>query len=94
MPLTGRPTLSSIEASCCFGITPRMVASTSSVRRAVSSMRVPVGARMCSRISPVSTDGKKSRPANGSSASEPTHAIRKVAMKVRGVAIAFDSTWR
>lgn len=44
------------------GMMVRMAASTSSARRAVSSMRRPNGARMCRRIWPASTSGKKSRP--------------------------------
>jgi hypothetical protein len=43
----------------------RIAVSMSSARRAVSSIRVPVGARRCSLISPASTLGKKSRPRNG-----------------------------
>ena len=42
-------------------------------RRAVSSMRGPVGARKCSRIWPASTCGKKSRPRNEHE-SRATHA--------------------
>ena len=47
------------------GMSSRIAASTASARRAVSSIRVPVGARMCSRIWPASTLGKKSRPSTG-----------------------------
>ena len=49
-------------SSWSAGTSSRIAASTSSARRAVSSMRVPVGARMCRRIWPASTLGKKSRP--------------------------------
>ena len=43
----------------------RISVSTRSQMAAVSSMRVPVGARMCSLNSPVSTLGKKSCPSQG-----------------------------
>ena len=47
--------------------------------RAVSSMRVPVGARTCSLIWPPSTAGKKSWPSHGTSSDRPrpAHAARK-----------------
>ena len=65
MPLFGTPRLSRIVSSWSFGISWRIAASTSSARRAVSSIRVPVGARRCRRIWPASTLGKKSRPRKG-----------------------------
>ncbi len=65
MPLFGTPRLSRIVSSWSFGTSWRIAASTSSARRAVSSIRVPVGARRWSRIWPASTLGKKSRPRNG-----------------------------
>ena len=46
----------------------RMDCSTRSQRRAVSSMRVPVGARRCSLNWPLSTEGKKSCPSQGTRA--------------------------
>ena len=65
MPLLGTPMLSRMVSSWLAGIISRMADSTWSAMRAVSSIRVPVGARMCSRIWPASTDGKKSRPSAG-----------------------------
>ncbi len=62
MPELGTPRLSRSVASSLRGMMVRMAASTSSARRAVSSMRRPDGARMCRRIWPASTSGKKSRP--------------------------------
>ena len=49
------------------GISSRMVCSTRSHKRAVSSMRVPVRARRCSLNWPLSTAGKKSWPSQGNS---------------------------
>ena len=68
-------------SSSAGGIMRRISASTASARRAVSSMRVPVGARMCRRICPASTVGKKSRPKNGNSAHESTQKPRNSTMK-------------
>ena len=65
MPLFGTPRLSRMVSSSSFGTSWRIAASTWSAMRAVSSMRVPVGARRCRRICPASTLGKKSRPRNG-----------------------------
>ena len=45
MPLTGSPMLSTIGPSAAGGMIRRMAASTPSQIIAVSSMRVPVGAR-------------------------------------------------
>jgi len=50
MPLYGRPMLSTRLTSSEAGITSRIVASTASQSAAVSSMRVPVRALMCSLI--------------------------------------------
>ena len=94
IPLTGTPMLSSTPASWSAGITPRIFASTSSVSRAVSSIRVPVGARRCRRISPVSTDGKKSLPANANRPVDATQASRNAAAKRRRRAIAAASSAR
>jgi len=59
MPLYGSPMLSTILSISTGGMIWRMACSTRSHRRAVSSMRVPVGARTCMRIWPESTVGKK-----------------------------------
>ena len=53
--------------------------STSSASRAVSSMRVPVGARMCRRIWPASTLGKKSRPSTKNRPHDSTQNPRNAA---------------
>src|SRR6202453_3494820 len=51
--------LSMTERISFCGISLRIASSTWSQSAAVSSMRVPVGARRCSLNSPVSTAGKK-----------------------------------
>ena len=61
----GTPRLSRMVSSSVFGISCRIDASIWSAMRAVSSTRVPVGMRKCSRTWPASTLGKKSRPRNG-----------------------------
>ena len=55
MPLFGTPRLSRMVSSWSLGTSSRIAASTSSARRAVSSIRVPVAARRCRRIWPAST---------------------------------------
>ena len=65
------PMLSRIMARSLSGTTSRMASSTWPKIRSVSSMRVPAGARTCSRNWPASTLGKKSWPMQGNSASEP-----------------------
>ena len=65
IPLFGSPMLSTMLAIACGGTTPRTVCSTWSNSAAVSSMRVPIGARTWIAISPASTDGKKLRPSHG-----------------------------
>ncbi len=77
MPELGTPRLSSTVSSWSAGTNWRIRASTSSAARAVSSMRVPVGMRMCRRTWPASTAGKKSRP----SAKNRPHDSRQNAMK-------------
>ena len=54
--------LSSMPRNSSAGISRRMAASTSSTSLAVSSMRVPLRARRCSRNWPASTDGKEVLP--------------------------------
>ena len=66
------PMLSRIMARSLSGTTSRMASSTCPKIRSVCSMRVPAGARTCSRIWPASTLGKKSSPIRGNSASEPS----------------------
>ena len=70
MPLTGRPMLSTIGPSAAGGMVSRITFSTRSQSAAVSSMRVPVGARTCSFSSALSTGGKKSWPRNGAKPNE------------------------
>jgi hypothetical protein len=55
-----------------------MTALTSPASRSVSSMRVPVRARMCSKNCPVSTLGKKFLPSVSVSSHEPTQKPRKI----------------
>ena len=88
MPLLGTPRLSRMVSSWSFGTSSRMAASTSSASRAVSSMRVPVGARMCRRIWPASTLGKKSRPSTGYSRQDSRQKPRKSAMNAPALAPA------
>ena len=61
----GMPTLSRMVPSSPGGMTSRMAASTPATRRAVSSRRVPTGARRWRRSCPASTAGKKSCPSHG-----------------------------
>ena len=85
----------SITLSISFaGISSRIIRSTSSHSAAVSSMRVAVGARICSLICPASTVGKKSSPSQGSSAKEQAHTARKPNGKQNPVreALLQDST--
>ena len=56
------PMLSNMPWKSSAGISRRMAASTSSTSLAVSSMRVPLRARRCSRNCPASTDGKEILP--------------------------------
>src|SRR6266481_3122852 len=65
MPLKGKPMLSMTFWTSLGGICCRIDCSTRSQRLAVSSMRIPVGARRCSLKEPLSTLGKKSRPSQG-----------------------------
>ena len=51
--------MSLIMSSSSAGMMRRISASTEATIPSVSSMRVPTGARTCSRICPVSTDGKE-----------------------------------
>src|SRR5216683_5443487 len=62
MPLKGKPMLSMTFWTSLGGICCRIDCSTRSQRLAVSSIRIPVGARRCSLKEPLSTLGKKSRP--------------------------------
>ena len=75
------PMLSSMPRNSSAGISWRTAASTSSTSLAVSSMRVPLRARRCSRNCPASTDGKKSCPSCGTSSIEPTQNARKITAK-------------
>src|SRR5436309_15870177 len=81
MPLKAMPTLSRIDCNSPAGITERTVRSTRSLNADVSSTRVPVGARMCKRICPESTVGKRSRPSHGTitmlDAQNPRNAVPK-----------------
>src|SRR5713226_484152 len=65
MPLKGKPMLSMTFWTSLGGICCRIDCSTRSQRLAVSSIRIPVGARRCSLKEPLSTLGKKSRPSQG-----------------------------
>lgn len=64
------------------GICVRMNFSIWSHSRAVSSMRVPVGARILRRIWPLSTDGKKSRPSHGTIATREARQNTRIASNV------------
>src|SRR6266849_3528408 len=86
--------LSMTPANSCGGICWRISFSTRSHKAAVSSMRVPVGARRCSVNSPLSTDGKKSCPSHGSRAKERKQARRKPAAKTRRRPINVSSSLR
>ena len=57
----------------------RISSSISAKISSVFSMRVPEGARACSRICPESTVGKKSRPMKTDRPSEPDHEQREAA---------------
>ncbi len=57
--------LSRIIARSLAGTISRITSSTWPKTRSVSSMRVPDGARTCSRNWPASTAGKKSWPSHG-----------------------------
>src|ERR1700691_1373685 len=65
--------LSRILSSSLAGTTRRMLFSTRSQRRAVSSIRVPVLARRCSMNWPLSVAGKKSWPSHGISSPPERH---------------------
>src|SRR5215472_8578464 len=75
--------LSSKVVISSFGMVSRITALTWSVKRAVSSMRNPVRARMCRRICPASTLGKKSRPRTNPIKTEKSHSFTD--MLVRAV---------
>ena len=91
MPLLGTPMLSRMVSSSSGGTISRIAVSTWSAMRAVCSMRVPVGARRCSRICPASTDGKKSCPRNGNSRQDSAQKPRNTTAKVLREASAADS---
>ncbi len=74
----GRPMLSRMLSISAGGITCRILDSTSSHSLAVSSMRVPLGARTCSSREPVSLEGKKFCPRNGISKVIVRHPSRKM----------------
>ncbi len=80
------PTLSRMVATSSGGMTARMRASTAATMRAVSSSRVPTGARRCRRICPASTCGKKSRPSHGTSAPAETMTSTMPASSRAGLA--------
>ena len=65
------PMLSRIMERSPSGTTLRIASSTRPKSASVSSIRVPAGARTCSRNWPASTAGKKSWPRKGKRASEP-----------------------
>ena len=73
-----------------------MIRRTSCVIRSkmaeVSSMRVPVGARACSAIVPLSTSGKKFRPRKGTSARLPKEKARNSVMVLTRIRIARRSS--
>ena len=56
------PIIALMVSISCSGMMARMPFSTWATSSSVPSMRVPVGARKCSFISPASTEGKKSVP--------------------------------
>ena len=62
MPLIDRPMLSTIVCKDVGGMIARMAASIRSTCSAVSSIRIPVGARTCKAICVLSIGGKKLRP--------------------------------
>ncbi len=78
------PMLSRIKARSSSGTNSRITPSTSPKIRSVSSTRVPAGARTWSRNCPASTLGKKSRPIQGYSASDPrAEPIIRTAVAIR-----------
>ena len=91
MPELGTPRLSSTVSSWSAGTSSRIAASTWSAARAVSSMRVPVGMRMCRRSWPESTAGKKSRPRMGYRPQDSTQNAMKPMAKLRRCESSTDS---
>src|SRR6185437_3270984 len=65
----------------------RMDFSTSSQRRAVSSMRVPVLARTCRMKEPLSDEGKKFWPRNGMSSRTSAQQASEGILRVRCVVV-------
>ena len=84
-PLLGRPMLSRIVTSSSLGISRLIVFSILVKYRSVSSTRVPVGVRTCSRSCPASTRGKKSLPRKGS-----THALAAMRTSIRVRVVRFE----
>src|SRR3954451_4299387 len=76
MPLYGSPMLSMTLTISFDGMISRIALCTRSHSAAVSSMRVPVGARRCSLNWPLSTDGKQSSPTQRTSPSEANQAAQ------------------
>ncbi len=86
MLLIGRPMLSTIVVDFAGrDDAARIAFSISANWFAVSSTRVPTGTRACIRIWPPSTDGKKLRPRNGTSANEATTNARKPVTNTRAM---------
>ena len=72
--------LSTMAPVSAAGMMVRIAFSTSPKRAAVSSMRMPTGARTCIKIWPPSTCGKKLRPRKGASRKEISTNPRKPGM--------------
>src|SRR3989442_1174955 len=75
--------LSRITFTSPAGISRRIAASTRSVSRAVSSMRVPVLARRCKMNCPLSVSGKKFSPSWGASRKAERQTAKNIGMKTR-----------
>ena len=94
MPLIGMPILSASVSISPGGMILRIAFWMSANWLAVSSTRVPIGARACIRIWPASTDGKKLRPRNGASRNEASTKAMKPPMKTARCASAIASRSR
>ena len=86
--------LSRIVSTSAAGISRRIDASTRSVSRAVSSMRVPVLARTCSVNCPLSVSGKKFCPSRGASRKAARQAARNTEAKTTRRSTSVVSAWR
>ena len=94
MPLTGMPTLSAMVAISRGGMIWRIAFWMAAKWLALSSTRVPIGARACIRIWPESTDGKKLRPRKGASRNDASTKAMKPQMNTARCASAIASRSR